>query len=704
MLKHTIRLLAVLVIAWTCSSSAFAGGQTPVTWDAVSAPAGIELREGWRYRSGDDPAWAAATLDDSQWEPLASPALLASDPPATGWTGIGWFRIHLDVDASAADRPLAFEIFHLGASEIYVDGEKIAGWGTVAATTDTERTFQPRGRPVALQFRGAGPHVIAIRYSIALSAPGTSWTADWLSKSSMTLGYFARIRTVASSVETVVATSRGGAGFSVGAFVLMASLALMHLLLFAFNRESRGNLFYGLFAAGSALLVFVNFLRNHGNSGLWETLGFLLANRMIFPVLLVTFWTFLHATFAERIPRFVAPVGIVWIASNLTGFLFPATSQVTSVLSIMISAAVAADGIRVMVQAIRRRVSGAVIIGIGVMCFSLLTVREILKLFSSQLVVADGFVELVALLGLILSVSVALARNVGRTHHALQEQLVQVRELSEAQIAQERREAELRLEQEHERAQLAALEAENRRTAAELEEARQLQLSLLPSTLPKFEGLSIAAFMRPATEVGGDYYDFANGNDGSLTIAIGDATGHGLRAGSLVTATKSLFVAYADENDLGRMLSLTTRALKQLRLHRLYMALTVAKVDGGRLRIASAGMPPAFIYRSETKEIDEIVIRAMPLGSVVTFPYAEVDVALGPGDVVLLMSDGFPERMNAEREMPGFERAREVLAALGHLSAEEILDGFVRDGDDWAGDAPQNDDVTFVVVKVEAER
>jgi serine phosphatase RsbU (regulator of sigma subunit) len=506
---------------------------------------------------------------------------------------------------------------------------------------------------------------------------------------------------VARSVDTVVATSRGGAGFSVGAFVLMAALALIHLLLYAFNRSSRGNLFYGLFAAGSAILVFVNFLRNQGSYGLWDTLGFLLANRVIFPVLLITFWTFLYATFAPRIPRVIPLVGIVWIAANLTGFLFPAASQVTGGISLLISAAVAADGLRVMVLAIRRRVSGSVIIGVGVVCFSLLTVREILKVFSGQLVAADGFVEPIALLGLILSVSIALARNVGRTHHALEEQIVQVRELSEAQIAQERREAEMRLEQEHERAQLAALEAENRRTAAELEEARQLQLSLLPRALPVFEGLSIAAFMRPATEVGGDYYDFASSEDGTLTVAIGDATGHGLRAGSLVTATKSLFVAYADETDLGRMLSLTTRALKQLRLHRLYMALTVAKVDRGTLRIASAGMPPTFIFRAATGQIDEIVIRAMPLGSVVTFPYAEVDVALGPGDVIVFMSDGFPERMNAERDMPGFDRAREVLSTLGRRSAEEILDGFVRDGDEWAGDTPQNDDVTFVVVKVD---
>lgn len=700
MLRRVLRLLGVLVIAAGLAPIVTAG--TPVTWDEASSPAGIELKEGWRYRSGDDPEWAATAYDDADWEVLSSPALAGNTPPATGWTGIGWFRMHLDVDASAAGRPLALEIFHLGASEVFVDGERIGGWGTVGATTDAEQTLQPRGRPISVIVRDAGPHVLAIRYSNALSAPGTSWTAGWLGASSFSLGYFARIRTIPQSVDSILAASRGGVGFGIGALILMASLALIHLLLFAFNRSGRGNLYYGLFAAASAVLVLVNLFRNQGSYGVEAMLWFLLANRIIFPVLLVTFWTFLYASYGARIPKYVPFAGLVWIAANVVSLLFPPATTIANGLSLTISAVVTADGLRVMVQAIRRRATGSLIVGIGVACFSLLTLRELLRVvFGTSYFTADGLVEPVALIGLILSVSIALARNVGRTHHALEEQIVQVQALSEARIEQERREANLRVEQEHERARVEALEAENRRVAAELEEARQLQLSLLPTTLPAVAGLSVAAFMRPAAEVGGDYYDFATGDDGVLTVAVGDATGHGLRAGSLVTATKSLFVAYADEPDLGLMLSRTTKALKQLRLQRLYMALTVAKFDGRRLRVASAGMPPVYVFRAATSEVDEIVIRAMPLGSVVTFPYAEVEVALGRGDAVVFMSDGFPERMNGEREMPGFDRAREVLTAVGHGTAAEILDGFVRDGDAWAGDAPQNDDVTFVVVKVE---
>src|SRR6185295_16116119 len=90
------------------------------------------------------------------------------------------------------------------------------------------------------------------------------------------------------------------------------------------------------------------------------------------------------------------------------------------------------------------------------------------------------------------------------------------------------------------------LQTENERRAKELEEARQLQLSMLPKSVPQLVQLEIAAYMKTATEVGGDYYDFHLAEDGTLTVAVGDATGHGLKAGTMVSSVKSLFVSLAD--------------------------------------------------------------------------------------------------------------------------------------------------------------
>jgi serine phosphatase RsbU (regulator of sigma subunit) len=122
--------------------------------------------------------------------------------------------------------------------------------------------------------------------------------------------------------------------------------------------------------------------------------------------------------------------------------------------------------------------------------------------------------------------------------------------------------AELRLEKSQMQEQ--ALEAERPRQAKELEEARQLQLSMLPKKLPQLPHLEIAAFMKTASEVGGDYYDFHLSDDSTLTIAVGDATGHGLKTGTLVSSVKSLFVSLAYHPDIPHIFERMSRVLKEM--------------------------------------------------------------------------------------------------------------------------------------------
>jgi serine phosphatase RsbU (regulator of sigma subunit) len=244
------------------------------------------------------------------------------------------------------------------------------------------------------------------------------------------------------------------------------------------------------------------------------------------------------------------------------------------------------------------------------------------------------------------------------------------------------------------------LEAENDQRAKELEEARQLQLSMLPKNMPQSPHLEIEAYMKTATEVGGDYYDFHQSDNGVLTVVVGDATGHGLRAGTVVTAMKSLFRTFAGEDDLPVVFNQSSRVLKEMNLRSLFMGLTMIKLNGSRLRIASAGMPPAMIYRAGKGLVEEALIKAPPLGGFSGYQYREREYALGHGDVLVLMSDGFPERFNQDGEMFDYSRARQSLAEAASRNPREIIEHFIRAGDRWANGRPQNDDITFVVLKV----
>jgi len=244
------------------------------------------------------------------------------------------------------------------------------------------------------------------------------------------------------------------------------------------------------------------------------------------------------------------------------------------------------------------------------------------------------------------------------------------------------------------------LEAENEIRAKELEGARQLQLSMLPQALPQLPQLEIAAYMKPATDVGGDYYDFHLSDDGTLTVAIGDATGHGLKAGTVVTATKSLFNHLAQELDIPAIFQQSSRALKRMNFRSLFMAMTIAKVDGYQLKLGSAGMPPVLIYRAEQRVVEEISLQGVPLGSLPAYSYRERNLSLAPGDVVVLMSDGYPERFNGKNEMLDYGSAKSILLEIAILPPREIIDVFVKVADKWADGRPQDDDMTFVVMKV----
>lgn len=244
------------------------------------------------------------------------------------------------------------------------------------------------------------------------------------------------------------------------------------------------------------------------------------------------------------------------------------------------------------------------------------------------------------------------------------------------------------------------LEAENERQTVELEEARRFQLSLLPAALPEHPDLEIAAFLRTASEVGGDYYDFSRPRqDGSLTIAVGDATGHGARAGTMVTVVKTLLASADMGLDLADFLSRSTATIRSMNLGRRSMALVLARYREGNLELASAGMPPVLISRCPSGEVEEIMTSGVPLGTLAAATYERRRVRLEPGDAALLMSDGLPEMMQEDGEPVGYPAVAERWREVGQQPAEDAVAEFERWVEELSPQGVPADDVTFVVVR-----
>ncbi len=245
------------------------------------------------------------------------------------------------------------------------------------------------------------------------------------------------------------------------------------------------------------------------------------------------------------------------------------------------------------------------------------------------------------------------------------------------------------------------LQAENERKGHELEEAREFQLSLLPKTLPRHPEIEVAVLMRTATEVGGDYYDFFTSETGALTTVIGDAAGHGARAGTMVTVVKGLLTVNAAEADLAELVGGAAAAIKQMNLGRMNMAVTLVRIDGRRISISAAGMPPVLIHRRAENRVEEVALTGLPLGSLAEATYLEWDSLLESGDTVLLMTDGFPELMNPEQEPLGYERAGSLFRGVADGTPEEITSQLAEAAREWTRGQPPVDDLTFVVLKME---
>ena len=255
---------------------------------------------------------------------------------------------------------------------------------------------------------------------------------------------------------------------------------------------------------------------------------------------------------------------------------------------------------------------------------------------------------------------------------------------------------------------------EDARRQEELDAARRLQQQLLPGELPVLDHLEIAAHQETATEVGGDYYDFFPQDDGRLYIALGDATGHGLGAGLLVTATKAALLSLR-EGSMRQAAEEVNTVLNQMGFdRRLNMVLGLMSLSApgssGELELSASGGGLAPIYHLAAEGgVEEIILGGLPLGAVQAIEPPEIHRRLEVHDVVVLMSDGLPELANGDGELLGYERLHEILVEVANAyrdggceeSAADLMADVLQRTHDWAGELVEpEDDLTLMVLRV----
>jgi serine phosphatase RsbU (regulator of sigma subunit) len=244
--------------------------------------------------------------------------------------------------------------------------------------------------------------------------------------------------------------------------------------------------------------------------------------------------------------------------------------------------------------------------------------------------------------------------------------------------------------------------AYERMAVQELQDAREMQMSLLPERAPQIGAMEIAGTSIPANTVGGDFFDYLALPDGKIGIAIADVSGKGLRAAMNATMTNGMMHEVATiESSCGSILSRLNVHLYPLMERQMFTAFSFAILDpdAGVMQWANAAQPLPLIKRSSgASEADGA--GEFPLGMAPDIEYTDYELEFQPGDIIIFYTDGIIEAENSAEEMYSTERLLDLVAGIDpSASAEDVIDAILQDVKDFVGSAEQYDDMTIVVVK-----
>lgn len=252
-----------------------------------------------------------------------------------------------------------------------------------------------------------------------------------------------------------------------------------------------------------------------------------------------------------------------------------------------------------------------------------------------------------------------------------------------------------------EQVRLAEIEKTEELTRRELDQAAEIQRSLFPEFPPDIPGWEIAGASDPCRAVGGDYYDYAVTPMGRQAIIVADVAGKGLPAALLMSSLQARFMTLAEQFDDAAefMTRLNHGIAMKCPGNRFITAfLAVLHPESGEVEYVSAGHNPPLIRRSRGQV--ELVKDGGPvLGIMKSIRYVAGRVVLGPGDAMVLYSDGVTEAPNLEEVEFGEARLEESLAKLDEVNAVEFIRDLRAMIWEHAGGAPQADDITTVVVR-----
>jgi sigma-B regulation protein RsbU (phosphoserine phosphatase) len=253
-------------------------------------------------------------------------------------------------------------------------------------------------------------------------------------------------------------------------------------------------------------------------------------------------------------------------------------------------------------------------------------------------------------------------------------------------------------------AELTAATAAKQKIESQLEVAKDIQEGLLPPTAPRIDHFEVVGWSKPADQTGGDYFDWLELPNGHVVLTIGDVTGHGIGP-ALVTAASRAYAraTFNAEEALDKTIAKLNELLHGDLKGDRFVTLVACLLDppARQLQLVAAGHGPLIFYSSRRDAVDVTIdSQGVPLGIMHPARYDKaVELDFEPGDVLVLVSDGFFEWMNAAGETFGIDRLSASIFASCRTAPDQIIDRLRADVERFHGGTGQADDTTALIIR-----
>jgi serine phosphatase RsbU (regulator of sigma subunit) len=244
-------------------------------------------------------------------------------------------------------------------------------------------------------------------------------------------------------------------------------------------------------------------------------------------------------------------------------------------------------------------------------------------------------------------------------------------------------------------------QAQRLRLERELKLAREIQDSLLPEVLPEIQGFSLAADWRSALEMAGDFYDIFSLSDGRWGIIVADVSDKGAAAAMYMAMTRSLIRTSAVNysSPAGALMDVNQHLMAHSSSD-MFVTVFYALLDAETqtLTYANAGQNPPLLRRAAVEGIEKLTRTGAALGVIDKLHVSDLSLVFAPGDFLVIYTDGIPDALNSQGEEYGMTRLIEAITGFRASNAKLQLDHLAKELDDFTGDTPPFDDITFFIL------